>query len=173
MAQSSRLDLLKRKNVGQRRIPKLRDELASALGISPTGVNFLSLEESDALRERASHAFPPRNEIESHSGNYPFLSRRIRKAQTSKPLLPETERDVLLILPEADTVGILRFPLAVLNAKWSKLLDRKPDGFILVDAAFSNKAVVQADKDETSGDAILDFAAWGTTWSKAVRDFPE
>jgi hypothetical protein len=45
-------------------------------------------------------------------------------------------------------------PLAVLNAKWSKLLNAKPDGLILVDA-------------------VLNFAAWGTAWFREVRDFPE
>lgn len=173
MAQNSRLDLLKRKSAGQRLVPELREKLASALGILPTSVDFLSLEESDVVRERASHAFPPRNEIEGRSGSYPFLSRRIRNAKPSRPLLPESEREVLLILPEADTVGVLRLPLAVMNAKWSTLLNAKPDGFILVDAAFANKAVLQSEKDETSGDVVLDFAAWGTAWCGAIRDIPE
>ena len=173
MAQNKRLELLKRKNAGQRLVPELREKLASALEIAPTGVEFLSLEESDAVRERASHDFPSRNEIEGRSGSYPFLSRRIRNAELSRPLLPETECDVLLILPEADMVGVVRLPLAVMNARWSKVLSAKPDGFILVDAAFANKAVVQADNDEASGNVVLNFAAWGTEWSKAVRDFPE
>ena len=173
MAENSRLDLLKRKNAGERLIPKLRENLAVVLEISPSAVDFLSLEESDAVRERASHAFPPRNKIEDRSGSYPFLSKRIRNADPSRPLLPETGSDVLLILPEAEMVGVLRLPLAVMNGKWSKLLNAKPDGFILVDARFANKAVLQTDKDETTGAVVLDFAAWGTAWSRAVRDFSE
>lgn len=171
MAQNNRLDFLMRKNAGRMRLPSLRERLALALHIPVSTVEFLPLEESDRIRQRVEGAFPPRNELEHCRGDYPFISKSFRNAQTHHPLLPQREGDVFIILPDAETVGVLRMPLTFLSNNWGALLEASPDGFIAVDDKCSNQAVIDTDEGETSGDVIFHFAAWGTEWSNALREY--
>jgi hypothetical protein len=168
---TSNVDGLKRRSAGRSLLPEIRQNLAELFEVPPEALNFLSLEESDDVRERASQSFPPRNRLESSRGDYPFLSRTIKAALTPTSLLPESGGEIFLILPEADRVGVLRVATSWINRKWRELLRAKEDGFVLVDRSFSNKAVLQAEGDEVGRD-VLDLATWGAEWTDALRKFP-
>jgi len=172
MVNSDQLDKLKRRNAGHRILPALRESLASVFEISPETLNFLSLEESDSVRGRVSQSFPPRHGIERND-NYPFVVRTLPSPLPDRQLFPQvgSNDDLYVILPEADRVGVLRLPLSVMNRKWRALLGSKTDGFIVVDAAFSNKMVFQQEQDVGVGQMVIDLAAWGEKWSEAVRAF--
>jgi hypothetical protein len=173
MPQNDRLNLLKRKSVGSQLLPKLREQLALAVDMSPESLRFLPLEGSDEIRGRISQSFPPRDQLERRRDKYPFISKRVADVTPYKPFLPEGNADIFLILPEADSVGVLQLSMTIVNRKWRELLSAKPDGFILVDTTFTNKSVVERDADEATGQEFFAFAAWGTEWSNALRDLVE
>jgi len=165
---SDRLDLLKRKNAGLRLLPELKRKLSVALRIDSAQLSFFSLEQSDEIRERIARSFPPRNELERHPGDYPFVSKRVRSTAASKLMLPIEEGDVLLVFPEADKVGILPLSGTILNARWSDLLDAEPDGCVLVNLACSEKFVIEKGDDESGSEDSLRLAAWGNEWAAVL-----
>jgi hypothetical protein len=169
MAANRRLQHLQRRSTGRRLLPSLRKLLATILDIPSETLNFLPLDESDQIRQQVSRSFPPRHELESRRGGYPFVSKQVRGALKSL-LLPSEGEDIYLILPEADRVGALRLSRTAMNRKWRELLAAKSDGFILVDAPLSNKMVLQQTRDEAAQEDVLDFAGWGVEWAKAVQD---
>lgn len=171
---NNRLDFLKRRNAGRRLLPDLRDKLAGLFKVSSQSLNFLSLKESDEIRDRAGKSFASRVELERSCGEYPFISKRVMNVETSKPLLPNARTDVFVIIPTiAETVGVLRVEAATVSRNWEGLLNSTSDGFILVDVAFLNKVVVYKEKDEMTGRDVLDFAAWGEEWRDALRNLLE
>ena len=84
------------------------------------------------------------------------------------PLVPDDDGAIFLILPEADTVGVVHLSTALINKRWQALLEANPDGFILVDPTFSNQVVVDVDRDDT-GREIAIVAVWGADWGNANR----
>lgn len=162
---NDRLDFLRRRNAGRRLLPVLKEELSLVLRVDSAELNFLPLEESDAIRERAARTFPPRWELEQERGNYPFVSRKVPSAVASKPLLPDGETEIFLILPEADEVGVLRLPTQLLNLSWGAFLRAKPDGCIVVNSEFSDQFVIEVDSGE-----IFCLAAWGRNWSASLAN---
>jgi hypothetical protein len=171
MEATNRLDFLKRSNLRRTILPVLKSKLVSVLGISLSSLNFLPLEESDQIRERASHSFPARNALERQTSQYPFTKKRVRNAPQGKPLLPSSTGDVfVLIQPEAETVGVLLLPVAILNKNWKELLDATSDGFVLVDTKFSNMVVADIEADVSTNRKIIELAAWGEEWSNSVRE---
>lgn len=164
MDQNSRLDFLKRKNAGLRIRLGFQERLSLPLSVAPFEVCLLDLERSDVVRERSSKIFPPRNSIEFISMSHYCRQFKINIPTVAKRLILAVDGEVLVVFPESDLVGVLCLSLDEFNSKWIALLREFPDGFVVVDAAFRNKAVIQIETSKGGGESVCDIATWGTIW---------
>jgi len=157
---NSRLDLLRRQNSGSVRRESLSRELR-AIGVPDNLTVFLPLEESDLVRHQADESFVGRDTVQSGVVERQFSSADMDRLTD---IVPPGSDDVFVIPSEAEVVGVLKWPTNVLNALWTRFVELKPDGFVVVDASFLSKVVVQVINDSGTGEDELDIAAWGERW---------
>lgn len=159
--ENNRLDILRRKNLST--VPKSNFvESLRKLGIPEDATEFLTLEDSDKVRDRVYKGFSARNDILSD-----VLERRIPlEAQYEiGGILPSS--DEIFIIPwNAEILGVLRWPVNIFNVFWQRLVELEPDGWIIVDKNFQNKAVIQVIDD--FGKKEIDLGIWGDFWKKHV-----
>ncbi|XHR29959.1 MAG: hypothetical protein ACFUZC_05260 [Chthoniobacteraceae bacterium] len=156
---NSRLDLIRRKNIGagnrERYMQELRD-----FGVSSSLANFLPLEESDRIRHHIGKVFVGRDTMMSGvlEKRFPF-----KDIENMPDIIPSGDEDVFVVPWNADIVGILKWPVSVLNKSWKRLIQLEPDGLIVVDCNFTSKIVIQVVDDSVEKE--LDFGVWGGHWS--------
>jgi hypothetical protein len=158
-----RLDFLRRRNIGSKALPQLREELRALLRTPSGTLDFISLETSDEIRAKVAATFPARDQLERGQGHYPFASYTLPTSETPKTLLPDGDDNVLVILPESDVVGVLRLPRQSFNENWNRLIEQKPDGCVVVNDALSDMLVVDREQQQ-----VL-VAAWGKDWSSNLK----
>ncbi len=163
---NSRLDLVRRQNAGKAQRDHYVEEI-QGLGVPEQYASLLSLEESDAVRDRSNEAFLARN-----APNSGVVQRKIPFGQLDRigDLIPTSDGDVFVIPWNANLVGLLKWPASVLNRFWKELIRLQPDGIIVIDSAFSSKLVAQVVED--FGAKEVDFAAWGEAWRTHLSEAP-
>ncbi len=161
--ENSRLDILRRKNLGVVHKSKFVENLRK-VGVPEEATEFLTLEDSDKVRDRASKAFSARNDILSG-----VLERRFPLAAQYEmgDILPPKSGEVFIIPWNAEMLGVLSWPVSIFNAFWQRLVNLEPDGWIIVDENFQNKAVIQLIDD--FGKKEIDLGIWGDFWKKHIE----